>query len=106
LTPTNRSLADHPIFRDLRAVREPRPRMLQVVEALCRRRELPAKSDPDRRPRLPRDEEIAKELGISRSAVRTALDEMALLLDGLEVLEVRARIYVWYWHSQWEKGAT
>ncbi len=98
------AMADHPILGGLRVVREPRPRVMVVVEALCRPRELATSEDMGKRNRLPTDSEISKETGLSMSAVRTAIDDMALLLDGLEMLETRARIYVWYRHTQWVKG--
>lgn len=98
-------LGDHPVLTGLRALREPRGRTLAVVEALCRRREMPDEPDPDWRRRLPTDEEIARELRMTVSSVRTHIRDVANWIEGLEELEARPRIYLWYWHRQWERGA-
>lgn len=91
--------ADHPLLQGLRALREPKGRTLQVVEALCRRRDVA--KDPDWRPRLPTDKELAKELKMSTSSVRSHLETAALWIEGADELEPRARIWLWYWHSRW-----
>jgi hypothetical protein len=76
---------------------------LQVVEALCRDRGGRVDTDPDWRPHLPTDAELAKELRMSESSVRTHLRTAATWIEGLEQLETRARIYLWFWHRTWEK---
>jgi hypothetical protein len=96
-------LSDHPLLRRLRALREPRGRTLQVVEALCRRRDVDIDDNPDWRPRLPTDAELAKELKMSESSVRTHLRTAATWIEGAEELETRSRIWLWYWHWKWEK---
>lgn len=86
----------------MRALREPRGQTLAVIQALCRDRE-PTNDAEDERPRLPTDDEIGRELGMAPRTVRQHLITFAQLLDGLEALEPRARIYLWYWHREWER---
>lgn len=93
-------LTKHWIIGRLRAVRDPKGKQLAVVDTLCRGEQ---KGDGDRRLRLPTDAEIARQLGMSVRTVRQHIWSFATLIEGLEMLEPRARIYVWYWHREWEK---
>jgi hypothetical protein len=97
-------LSQHPWLADLRAFREPRGKALKVVESLCRRPTPPPKgSDIEWRPRLASDADIAKQLGMSVATVRAHITTVANWINGLEELEPRTRIYLWYWHREWEK---
>ena len=95
--------ADHPVLRGLRALREPRGRALEVVEALCERNDPHPRRPNDWPPRLPSDADIAKRLRMSLSSVRTHLRTVSTWIEGLEELEPRTRIYLWYLHSRWER---
>lgn len=97
-------LSRHPIFGGLRSIREPQGRTLQVIEALCKRPTPPPKnSDLEWRPRIASDDEIATTLGISTHTVRAHITTVANWIEGLEEFDPRVRIYIWYWHREWEK---
>jgi hypothetical protein len=96
-------LSRHPILGSLRSIREPHGRTLEVVEALCRRAKPPARPEAGWRPKMPSDDEIAAALRISTHTVRTHISTVANWIEGLEEFDPRVRIYIWYWHREWEK---
>ena len=93
---------DHPLLKGLRfhkPRRELPPARQRLIEAIGRDRGLPAL--PGQWPRLPRDSDLAEELGITVATLRTQIGLVADNIEGLEELEPKTRIWLAYRHDLW-----
>jgi hypothetical protein len=71
-------------------------RQQQVAEAIGRDIPLPDHPSPDHRAAFLTDAQIARELGIDVSSVRTHINSLDNNLDGLEQFAPRPRIFLYY----------
>ena len=101
--PLRELLKSHPFLGELRWFRPPRKgsSVERTIDALCEHREVMFDQDGDV-VRLPSNKELAQRLGISEATVRQHIEVNAGRdIEGLEMLPVRSRIWLCYWHTKW-----
>jgi hypothetical protein len=96
-------LKTHPFLATLGWFRRPRQgsSVARTIEALCAKRDITFDKD-NNVVGLPSNKELAVQLGISEATVRQHIEvDAAKAIDGLELLPVRSRIWLCYWHTRW-----
>ena len=96
-------LKSHPFLATLRWFRRPRQgsSVERTIDALCAKREVAFDRDGNVIG-LPSNKELAKQLGIAEATVRQHIEVGAGRdIEGLEMLPVRSRIWLCYWHTKW-----